>query len=53
MEWKYDCGTPNDIKESSEFRTYADENKRKLTHTLMFKYLDYLIKSTLDLLQIL
>ena len=29
MEWKYDCGTPNDIKESSEFRTYADENKRK------------------------
>ena len=29
MEWKYDCGTPNDIKESSEFRSYADENKRK------------------------
>ena len=29
MEWKYDCGTPNDIKDSSEFKTFADENKRK------------------------
>ena len=29
MEWKYDCGTPNDIKVSSEFRVYAEENKRK------------------------
>jgi type I restriction enzyme, R subunit len=29
MEWKHDCGTPNDIKNSSEFKTYAEENKRK------------------------
>ena len=29
MEWKHDCGTPNDIKDSSEFKAYAEENKRK------------------------
>ena len=29
MEWKHDCGTPIDIKNSSEFKTYAEENKRK------------------------
>ena len=28
-EWKYDCGTPNDIKNSSEFKTYSEENRRK------------------------
>ena len=28
MEWKFDCGTPNEMVESSEFRAYADENRR-------------------------
>ncbi len=28
MEWKFDCGTPNDMVESSEFRAYAEENRR-------------------------
>jgi type I restriction enzyme, R subunit len=29
FDWKYDCGTPNDMKDSSEFKKYAEENKRK------------------------
>lgn len=28
MEWKFDCGTPNEMVESSEFRAYAEENRR-------------------------
>lgn len=28
LEWKYDCGTPNDIKEDSEFKKYAEEHQR-------------------------
>lgn len=27
FEWKYDCGTPPEIKDDSEFKKYAEENK--------------------------
>ena len=43
MEWKYDCGTPNDIKEVVTLGHMLMKIKENLTLTLMFKYSDYLI----------